>query len=584
MTTPLEPEGRQVSSQEPPRIVNSQAPTIRLVEPDKPPSPKARLVKKEDVDADINKIFQTVTGYRVKTFSFWKRIIIMAIVGGLIAFFLFFMVWYTTDHFFSNPSRNNDIINILHTPNFWFGIIILTIPTILYSFSFATYLTVLYDSRLADITKVLTTDKDVRKRFITLHNDKFEKKKPIQDSRFKALKNIFSNKKNAPAESMPPEVASLTRKEAYNIQTSILTELIQKIAIKIDSATMAGYFFPIVLLQFIVASSFVIPLVEFTHLGTIGTNIFETNCDRFQILCGYLSFWAITWGAIGAFVYSFISLMERIPRKDVTPRYFLNIALRYIFAIALSEVFFLVAHTVFPLETMPISQEEAISISFIAAASFFIGMFPNRYFRVIGSIVDNKILKNFTRDIPLERFTGIHPNEATRLWEEGVDNVDQLADTSVQELYRRTKFDPNRLKGLVGRALLWKYVFGIENMLLILDPKKLKNCEEDVKKRIKEIQAFSFSDIQSLCACIFSKPIDKIDTEKDLSKAEITELVGEKFKDIPHDNYLSQQHLENIAFMISYFKDQLSFTKTEDEIKDLIKEEVLPREKDSIAN
>ena len=372
MTTPREPEGRQVPSQAPTvrtvgsqaptvRTVGSQAPTVRIVEPDSPPSPKARPVSKDEVDKDINKIFQTVTGYRIKTFSYGKGIIIMAIVGWLIAFSLFYMVWYITDQFFSNPLRNNGIINI-HPPNFWFGIIILTIPTILYSFSFATYLTVLYDSRLADIAKVLTTDKEVRERFIKLHDDEFSKnKKPYQDSRFKALKNNFNDKKkwrtkknppaesmlpewgtkkNPPAESMLPEDYYFNIKKAYNIQTSILTELIQKIAIKMDGATMAGYLFPIVLLQFIVALSFVIPSVEFTHLGTIGTNIFETNCDKFQILCGYLSFWAITWGVIGAFVYSFISLMERIPRKDVTPRYFLNIALRYIFAIALSEVFF----------------------------------------------------------------------------------------------------------------------------------------------------------------------------------------------------------------------------------------------------
>jgi hypothetical protein len=565
------------------RIAAPQESVVRIAAPDSPPGPNDRPVMKDRLKEDIDKIFQTVTGYKIKTFSYGKRIIIMAIFGWLIAFLIFYAVWSITDQFFSNTQNN-----------FWFGIIILTIPTILYSFSFATYLTVLYDSRLADIAKVLTTYEHVRRRFIKLHNDEFEKsEKPYQYSIFKALKNILLNfndknmqetRKNAPAGSILPEGYYFNLKKAYNIQASILTELIQKIAIKMDGATMAGYLFPIILLQFIVALSFVIPSVEFAHLGTIGRNIFDTNCKGIDqaIICGYLNFWAITWGVIGAFVYSFISLMERIPRKDVTPRYFLNIALRYIFAVALSEVFFLVAHTIVTQGGIisPSTQNTIASISFIAAASFFIGMFPNRYFRVIGSMVDNKILKNFTRDIPLESFTGIHPNEATRLWEESVDNVDQLADTSVQELYRRTKFDPNRLKGLVGRALLWKYVFGIENMLLIIDPKKLKDCREDVKNRINEIQAFHFSDIQSLCAYIFSKPIDEIDTTEHLCKAKVTELVREKFKDIPPNNYISQQHLEEIAFMTSYFKDQLSFTKTEKEIIDLINEEFSTKKRD----
>ena len=138
-------------------------------------------------------------------------------------------------------------------------------------------------------------------------------------------------------------------------------------------------------------------------------------------------------------------------------------------------------------------------------------MFPNRYFRLIGSFIGNKSGGQFSRDIPLEKFTGISTTEATRLWEEGIENVDQLADSSVQQLHAKTRFDPNRLRSLIGRAMLWKYVFGIENMLVILrivDKPKDEPSAKAEDARLAEISACRFSDLQSLCAYLFSNSLE----------------------------------------------------------------------------
>ena len=207
-----------------------------------------------------------------------------------------------------------------------------------------------------------------------------------------------------------------------------------------------------------------------------------------------------------------------------------------------------------------------------AAVSFFIGMFPNRYFRIMDSIVASKFKKNFARDIPLEKFTGINANEATRLWEEGIDNVDQLADCSVSDLYKKTKFNPIRLKGLIGRALLWKYLFGIENMLVTLDVLKPKIGYEDAEERVKDIQSFPFPDIQGLCSFLFSKRFEKIDVDKDKPIVERIRSLSYRGSDTKR-YYISEEGLWQIASMVPSFKDQLIFTATEEEIKNLIMEE-----------
>jgi hypothetical protein len=172
------------------------------------------------------------------------------------------------------------------------------------------------------------------------------------------------------------------------------------------------------------------------------------------------------------------------------------------------------------------------------------------------------LFRNFSNDIPLEKFTGIHSNEATRLWEEGIDNVDQLADSSVRELYKRTRFDPNRLKGLVGRALLWKYVFGLENMMFTIGLKRPTNTErEQCNAIIREIRLFPFSDIQGLCAYIFSANIEDMKEEELQEKLKnVDTMVKQKF-DSNGDGaghttvrYLGREVMQQVAYMSPYFK------------------------------
>ena len=42
--------------------------------------------------------------------------------------------------------------------------------------------------------------------------------------------------------------------------------------------------------------------------------------------------------------------------------------------------------------------------------------------------MSKRIGQSYSNEIALEKFFGLNPNEITRLWEEGVTNVDQLSD------------------------------------------------------------------------------------------------------------------------------------------------------------
>src|SRR5262249_17164964 len=130
-------------------------------------------------------------------------------------------------------------------------------------------------------------------------------------------------------------------KKTYKWKSKIITDLVKKISLRVDGTTMSGYFFAVILLQVIVVVSFVVPAVQIGRLHMIDKDIFSPSFSP-STSTTFLSFRTIGWAVFGVFVYSFITLMDRVPRRDITPRYYINTAIRYIIAIALSSLFFLI--------------------------------------------------------------------------------------------------------------------------------------------------------------------------------------------------------------------------------------------------
>jgi hypothetical protein len=262
--------------------------------------------------------------------------------------------------------------------------------------------------------------------------------------------------------------------------------------------------------------------------------------------------------------------MERVPRKDISPRYYLIIALRYMFAIGLSSLFFLISQSDLVVTTasdVGISggNDQSIRLGILAAISFTIGMFPNIFFRKLWSIVGSRFGTSRCRDIPLENLTGVSTGEATRLWEEGISNIDQLADSSVEDLYRKTRICPAHLQGLVGRALLWKHVFGIERMIKMNEREADHSKPSDRDKRL-----FRFPDIQSLCSYMFGRTLDTIENEN------ITKILsdGAQFKTWEKRLEVPEEILRQVAVRAPYFKKRLGFIIIEEEIGSLLAEEL----------
>lgn len=519
----------------------------------------------EENDESLSKMFRRTNANKLVWSSYGREIIIIGVLIMLFALFLYAATWIVTNDnvidiqnsmnltglekgaqkYGSNPDLVTTLSPLVTNIHFWFGFAILAFPLSIYIFAFLTYVGMLYDNRLTQISKLLAVNPHWSRHILKEYEEHrdMDWDRFVTDNyyRFK-LFNIFG--KLSPAKS-DKEVST------------IMTEVVRVLSIRMDGATISGYYFALILLEVIVAAAFVLPAIELARIGIIGVDILDVGQGSIDYL-NSLSI-AVEWAIMGVFVYSFITLMERVPRKDVTPRYYLNLAIRYILSVALASLFFLGYDRI----SLPIEYNTDAN-GVLATFSFLVGMFPNTFLRILTSTVGGWFRRSLSRDISLEDFTGLSPFEITRLWEEGVYNVDILADTTVQDLFRKTRFDPPRLQGVIGRALLWKYVIGMDNMNLILQKEK-----KEKSKALRENKIFRFQNIQGLCEYIMEKQFEEI-SPPDVRKKFATFA---RWDDMARSLNVPAEILRQVVAMIPDLQRRLSFRGFEYKITEVIRDE-----------
>ncbi len=227
-----------------------------------PPDLDKGPIEQKNLQENVKRIFQSNSGYRIRYLSYVKSIVIITVIGWVIAFALYTELWIITNESISNMTNGNTTESINTKTNteisisdaqFWFGVLLISFPTILYSFSLITYLSVLYDSRLAEAVRLFTSDKELKDKFVNIHLHKFQYLKTKKDSKNVLFQSLPSVRDPI---FMPPSIFSNhdhqnNLKRAYSTKSQIMTELIQRLAMKMDGSTLTGYLFPVILLQIV---------------------------------------------------------------------------------------------------------------------------------------------------------------------------------------------------------------------------------------------------------------------------------------------------------------------------------------------
>lgn len=152
---------------------------------------------------------------------------------------------------------------------------------------------------------------------------------------------------------------------------------------------------------------------------------------------------------LGAFIWSIQYIFRRMVTLDLPPGAFFSIGTRMVYSSFLAVIF----QSVLPVGVD--SDGFGLGSQFIVV-SFLIGIFPERALSWIRDSVGQVFARPSAsaEQLPLEMIEGISGLHKARLFELGIDNIQNLAHASLMELVLKTPFKPRVLVDWMAQARL----------------------------------------------------------------------------------------------------------------------------------
>lgn len=388
----------------------------------------------------------------------------------------------------------------------WLAIFLLLVPILIYIFSFWAYRQILFNEQVRIALNLYNSDADngkFRKKIIEKTAIRLEWLKHAVEEMTENSKDVKGNLKftfcgksyeipvKLSNKSFPPDTLGQELRKQIDIEAS-------QALTSVYGVSLSAYFPVLIILELVVILGFVVPIYELLSTGYIG--VFNLSLWHGTVA---VNSWVVEWAFFGAFVHSFFNMMDRVPRKDIRPRFYLNILIRYIIAVALASLFYLGIELFVTTETT--GQP---SMGLIAGFAFTIGMFPNVFLRTIQQGFSGKMKVTLSLDTPLSKLPGISRMEASRLWEEGIYNISQLADSNVFSLHKRTHYDYCRLSTIIGSALLWRAIGG---------ETPVDSNDKEKKNRMTVLKESGINSIQDLYTFVI-EPSSKTENDTETQK------------------------------------------------------------------
>ncbi len=161
----------------------------------------------------------------------------------------------------------------------------------------------------------------------------------------------------------------------------------------------------------------------------------------------------LAWGFMGAFLWAASNMVRRLSKADITPVLYYKASFRLLFACAVALIFSFIS------DRLSLGEVSYTS-SFVPALAFVAGTLPDRFFNYLLELI--KTIFNGsdvnTKQLHLRNIEGISASHRERLWEEGIDNAQNLAQASLTQLMLKTPFEARQLLDWIGQAKLLTYM------------------------------------------------------------------------------------------------------------------------------
>ena len=164
---------------------------------------------------------------------------------------------------------------------------------------------------------------------------------------------------------------------------------------------------------------------------------------------------------LGAYFFGLNMVFLRYVRSDLTPKAYSHITVRILVAEVLVWVIGALSAQI---SGQPASGTAATSLTLgpleigMAPLAFVIGIFPQTGITLLAKRLGNELRLPFSERHPLTDLDGVNAYDQARLIEEGVDNVENLAQANFIELMLHTRVPTPRLVDLVDQAILYLHL------------------------------------------------------------------------------------------------------------------------------
>ena len=166
----------------------------------------------------------------------------------------------------------------------------------------------------------------------------------------------------------------------------------------------------------------------------------------------HLSLVAIGMAILGSYVWSIQYIARRLISLDLSPGAYYSVGTRIIFATFVSLTFHHFIQSMHP-------EAKKEMIELLPVIAFFTGVFPQRGTQYIQEkLLLFKKLGKGAHELSLEMIEGMNLFHRVRLSEVGIDNTQNLAEANLEELVRKTSFNPRLLLDWIGQAKLYVIV------------------------------------------------------------------------------------------------------------------------------
>lgn len=160
---------------------------------------------------------------------------------------------------------------------------------------------------------------------------------------------------------------------------------------------------------------------------------------------------AMSYGFLGAYIFSIQLIYRRYTTFDLQPSVYMNCTLTLIAGLAFN-------FTAFTAVASAIGNEGLNGLS--AVVAFSLGYFPLLAIRWFNKLTNAALGNDGYRvdSLPLSVIDGISQFHETRLRDEGIDNVQNLASAKIDQLLASTRFNAQQLLEWIDQAILHSYI------------------------------------------------------------------------------------------------------------------------------